>query len=301
MTVTGRKSAGIEPLVAMTQFAYPKAVAVDGRGGLYVGANGYAGGLEKLQLDEDGPCRPVWTVRPGRVRGLCCLPSGDLLATVKTEEGCAVHRFSAAGELRTRWGTPGGEPGQLCNPTGITADDQGNLFILDCSEWGGSGVLNRNRVQVFTTDGHYLHGWGEMGAGPGMFNLPVGIARGADGTIVVADTYNARVQRFSPEGELLDCWGTLGVGPGQLNNPQGIVCAEDGTLFVADTHNDRIQHCTADGRPLACWGQRGSEAQDFWLPCALALTGEGTLVVADTMNSRIKVYPAAGRERAPRE
>jgi len=97
-------------------------------------------------------------------------PNGDIYIA-DGYRNARVHRFSADGQLKTSWGTPGKGPGQFHLPHSIALDDAGNLLIADRS--------NR-RIQIFTPDGEYLREWTGMGG-------PNDISRGRDGNYYIAE------------------------------------------------------------------------------------------------------------------
>src|SRR5499427_1263645 len=85
--------------------------------------------------------------------------------------------------------------GQFRQPTDVTWDTQGNIFISD-------GYIN-SRVAKFDKNGDWVKSFGEPGSGPGQLNTPHGIAADAEGNIYVADRGNRRIQVFDPDGKLL--------------------------------------------------------------------------------------------------
>src|SRR5215469_6588983 len=85
--------------------------------------------------------------------------------------------------------------GQFRQPTDVTWDTQGNIFISD-------GYINA-RVAKYDKGGHWVKTWGDHGSGPGQFNTPHSIAADAKGNIYVADRGNRRIQVFDPDGKLL--------------------------------------------------------------------------------------------------
>src|ERR1700734_2844667 len=85
--------------------------------------------------------------------------------------------------------------GQFRQPTDVTWDTQGNIFISD-------GYIN-SRVAKFNKNGDWVKQWGTPGSGPGEFNTPHSIASDAQGNIYVADRGNRRIQVFDPDGTLL--------------------------------------------------------------------------------------------------
>ncbi|MEI8194852.1 MAG: hypothetical protein WCI73_02970 [Phycisphaerae bacterium] len=275
-----------------TTWQHPKAVLATADGRVTIGSNNWSGGLEQWRRNAQGDYELVWSHNPGRVRGLTALSDGRICATIK--EGALqaneykVHVYERDGRLLNKWGEFGEKPGQFCNPAGICFDARDRLYILDTTEWNGSRAMYCNRVQIFTSEGRFLHSWGETGKEPGQFNLPVGITVAPDQTVWVADSYNCRIQHFTADGCLLASWGGLGSKPGFFNAPQGLVTRPDGTLLVIDTYNNRLQCLNQeDGAPIWSWGKRGTDSVSCWLPCAVALDSNGRILITDTMNRRI--------------
>ncbi len=85
--------------------------------------------------------------------------------------------------------------GQFRQPTDVTWDTQGNIFLSD-------GYIN-SRVAKFDKNGHWVKQWGAPGNMPGEFNTPHSIAADAKGNIYVADRGNRRIQVFDPDGTYL--------------------------------------------------------------------------------------------------
>jgi len=88
-----------------------------------------------------------------------------------------VHAFG-------RFGTA---PAELQNPSGITGDEFGNLYVADYSN---------HRVQVFRSDGEYVGEFGSFGKQSGSFNNPASVAISGTGELYVVDKGNRRVQIF---------------------------------------------------------------------------------------------------------
>lgn len=130
------------------------------------------------------------------------------------------------------------------------------------------------------------------------FQVPRGVAAGADGTLYVADAGNNRIVKLNPQGELLATWGTLGTegspGAPQFTEPWGVAVAPDGSVYVADTWNHRIQHLSADGEVLATFGSNGQslDLTQFWGPRDVAVDDQGRVFVVDTGNKRVVVFNA---------
>ena len=86
--------------------------------------------------------------------------------------------------------------GQFRQPTDVTWDPQGNIFISD-------GYIN-SRVAKFDKNGDWVKQWGDRRErSQGEFNTPHSIAADAKGNIYVADRGNRRIQVFDPDGKFL--------------------------------------------------------------------------------------------------
>ena len=75
----------------------------------------------------------------------------------------------------------------------LAADQNGHLFATD---------PEGNRILEFSTDGTFIRYWGDLGAGPEMFNMPGGVAVDAQGGVWVTDVQQDRVMHFTlPAGK----------------------------------------------------------------------------------------------------
>ena len=273
---------------------YPKAIAVDSDGNLYVGCCGYNGGLQRFAKDASPfGYKSDFTLTIGKIMGVAVNHNGLVYVTRKADTH-EVRAYTSDGAMWKAWGRCGAEIGEFCTPTGIACDDDGNVYVIEASSWPSvpymdTWVAGGNRLQKFDGEGAYQNGWGTYGFDEGCFNVPVGIAVGRNNHIYVADTYNSRIQAFNANGRFLLQWGQLGEGKKQFNNPQGVAADINGDIYVADTYNNRVQHFNADGEFISAFGTE----DDFWLPCGIAVDEYNNLFVADTMRHRILIYANA--------
>ncbi|SFS34892.1 6-bladed beta-propeller, partial [Mucilaginibacter polytrichastri] len=183
--------------------------------------------------------------------------------------------------------TPGSAvPGQFNNPTGITVDGAGQIYVTD--------KLN-NRVEVFSTNGTLIRVFGDVIAGNTPLNNPNGIALDASGKIYVADSGNDRIVVFTPLGILSAIIGSSGSGNGKLDSPQGVYVDSGNNLFVADGDNDRIDVFNAvNGNFIKKIGSFGSGNGQFITPRGVVTDAAGFIYVVDTDNNRVQKFSPTG-------
>ena len=92
--------------------------------------------------------------------------------------------------------------GQFRQPTDVTWDTQGNIFVAD--------GYNNSRVAKLTKDGTWMKAVGTRGAGPDQFNTVHGIASDAKGIIYVADRGNRRIKVYDSDLNLQKMYANVG-------------------------------------------------------------------------------------------
>ncbi len=190
--------------------------------------------------------------------------------------------------------------GQFRQPTDVTWDLEGNIFISD-------GYIN-SRVAKFDGKGRWVKQWGQPGAAPGQFNTPHSIASDANGNIYVADRGNRRIQVFDHDGAFLreikidvpvpaDAQPWMGERPGpqtaatmQSGAPWAICITPGPTqyLYAADGFPGRVYKLTLDGQVLGVLGQSGRQLKEFGWIHEMACPSENELYVAELLNWRVQ-------------
>jgi len=160
-------------------------------------------------------------------------------------------------------------------------------------------TLNRGTtpVQVYTTDGKFLFGWGGD-----QLNKAHGMRLDSRGNVWIVDVGLHVVRKFTQQGKLLLTLGTPGESgedETHFNKPTDVAVTPAGDIFVADGYeNCRIVHFDARGQFVKTWGKCGVEAGELNLPHAIALDSKGRLYVAERNNARIQVFNQNGKSLA---
>lgn len=192
---------------------------------------------------------------------------------------------------------------KLNTPSAIAVASDGTLVVAD------SGTHTIKRIDVRTGSVTNIAGvensWGfaDGNGADAVFNAPVGVAVGLDGTIYVADTYNDRIRAIDATGRVRTIAG--GNEPGfrdaatgadaRFDTPCGIAVDTDGALIVADTGNNRLRRVQLNGAvsTIAGTGTRGDADgapldATFNEPVGVAVSDEGVIYVADTGGSNVR-------------
>jgi len=157
--------------------------------------------------------------------------------------------------------------GALHNPTGITVDVAGNVYVAE----NGANAVKKIPV-----------GGGSVVALGSGFTQPTGVAVDASGNVYVADNGNNAIKEIPAGGGAII---TLGSG---FNHPYGIALDTAGNIYVTDTGNNLVKKMPAGG------GTPVIIASGFNTPTGIAVDVAGNVYVADRGNNSIKKIPAGG-------
>jgi len=277
------------------QFNFPRALAFDASGNLYVADSNNAR-IEKFDASGKfllafGTKSPdgVFPAPNGaftEIWGLAVDPQGNVYAADTWNH--RIQKFDANGKFIKTWGTNGDTRGvakvdadKLYGPRALAVDARGNVFVAD---------TGNKRILKFSGDGAPLAQFGGVGSEPGLMQEPVGIAVDAQGNIFVADTWNQRVQKFDANLNYVmhfqvQAWESQGV----VNKPYLAVDA-DGNIFITDPETHRIIKFSGDGKVQAVWGTIGVDLSSLNLPLGLTFDQQGNLWAADSGNHRVMMF-----------
>jgi len=271
------------------QFSFPKDLAIDAEGNVYV-VDGQNHRVQKF--DAQGEFITAWGSF-GAELGQFSEPwgvavDGEGNVYVADTWNHRIQHFTSDGELLGYWGVFQDTGGQLLEPQGtlygprdIAIDAEGNLYVTD---------TGNKRIQKFDGGGNPLGQWGGSGASAGQFLEPVGIAIDGEGQIYVADTWNQRIQVFDEDFQFLRQWTVQGwMGESVVNKPY-LAVDEQGRVYATDPEGSRAMVFDNEGELLALWGKYGTDDASFDLPTGLALDEEGNIYVSDSNNHRIMKF-----------
>ena len=189
--------------------------------------------------------------------------------------------------------------GQFRQPTDVTWDPQGDIFISD-------GYIN-SRVAKYDRNGDWVKQWGDRGAKPGEFSTPHSIAADNQGNIYVADRGNRRIQVFDSNGAFereftIDVPVPPDAHPWMGNQPSAeaaarqsgapwAICITPGPtqyLYSADAYPGRIYKLSLDGKVLGMLGTSGRQLKQFGWIHELACPSENEIYTAELLNWRVQ-------------
>ncbi len=160
----------------------------------------------------------------------------------------------------------------MTNPTGLAADNKGNLYIADA---GANVVYQMDPEGVLTV------------AAEG-FSSPAGLCWKKD-ALYIADMGNHRICALKDGEVLVVAGGTEGYADGKVTeasfrNPQGVAVDNDGAIYVADTGNNAVRKIDGDEVTTLL----AADADLIWpvSPCGIAMYQDG-LVVTDAFTGAV--------------
>ncbi len=142
------------------------------------------------------------------------------------------------------------------NPGPYTYGDPAVLaFFPDGTFLLGDGYWNA-RIVKYDAEGNFLMEWGELGDGPGQFDLVHGLAIDRDRRVYVGDRTNNRIQLFTEDGLFIEEWP-------DISDPVGVFADENDAIWVISARLNRILKYDREGRLQYHWGVFGGTRGGF--------------------------------------
>lgn len=165
-------------------------------------------------------------------------------------------------------------------PTGLAADEAGNLYVADTLQ---------NAIRKITPDGTVT----TYAAG---LNDPTGLCW-KNGVLYVAETSANRIVKIeNGQAVLVAGSGEEGLTDGpaaqaRFSNPQGVAVGDDGAIYVADTVNGAIRRIK-DGNVTTLAARDMAEVESFGLtsPTGLLVKGK-VLYICDSFARKLLILP----------
>lgn len=211
--------------------------------------------------------RHIWVVERGGGRGvnmqiLKFTNDGSQLEMRLVDPNHPTSRAAARANPK-----PG--PHTYAEPSTLAFLPNGDFLLAD-------GYWN-SRVIRYNAKGEYIMEWGELGSGPGQFDLLHGSAVDRDHRIYIADRTNNRIQVFTEKGEFIEEWPNV-------TDPVGVFIDENDAVWVVSAALNRILKYSRDGELQYYWGAYGGTRGGFpgglSRPHQLDVDEEGNVYIA---------------------
>ncbi len=304
---------------------YPRGVAVDGKGNVYIAdlsnlrirkvspggtITTFAGNGRYGSSGDGGPATSArlyytYAVAADRQGNVYIIDGGEddevhpvvrkvsPRGTITTFAGAGVVGFSGDGGPATA--------AQLSSPRGVAVDRKGNVYISD-----GSRVRKVNPGGTITT----IAGTGTAGysgdGGPATLAQirPLGIAVDGKGSVYITD--DSRIRKVSPGGTITTIAGTGRAGSSgdggpatsaRLSDPAWVAVDGQGNVYITDERHNRVRRVSPGGTitTIAGTGVRGFSGDGgpgtsarLYYPAGVAVDGQGNLYIIDKYNQRVR-------------
>ena len=236
--------------------------------------------MARYAKDELGLTNPL---------SLAVAPDGTVLIT---EGAQRVTVISSDGKVLRRWGRPGSGPGEFnfvavdpSNPADLHAKiavgADGSVFVSDSGN---------SRVQVFSSDGHFLRQFGSFGTGKGQFLAPFDLVVDDAGYAYVLDDRRTSGQlvKYSPSGQPV--WQLGSDDPDLLGHLHMASIDVHGRLVLVNDDIGRVLYLDMDGHKVDAFGDFG-----YASACSATVDQHGVTYVTGCARGSTRVYDRAHR------
>ena len=304
---------------------YPKSLAVDAAGSVYVAEIGAVrkvdrAGNQSVVLDPSTPWSPS-EASPGLASGRPDYLAFDAAGTLYAGDAHRIVRLNAAGQLETVAGTGAagfsgdGGPAKAAafsNVGALRFDGAGNLFVADRGNFRVRRVTPGGIVSTVAGMGSPTFSGDGGPATDAMFHSIFDVATDEAGNVYIGDNGNRRVRKVDAAGMVTTFAGngaTTPVGDGGpataagLGSPAGLAFDAAGNLYIADLDSNRLRKVTPGGTISTVAGNGdeafsgdGGPAIAAGLDAGdVAVGPNGELYVLDVANRRVRRIDPDGK------
>ncbi|MEU1005807.1 RICIN domain-containing protein [Streptomyces tibetensis] len=273
---TGSPGRGAEGVSAVSApLIYPRGIAVDGAGDLYIADSGN-----------------------NRIRKI-------------TMADGKIHTFAGTGTASYGGEGVSATTAHLNAPFDVVVDDAGNVYIADYGNHRIRKVTADGKIATVAGTVAGLSPDGTL-ATAAQLKYPSAVAVDSAGNLYIAESGNQRVRKVTKaDGKIRTVAGTgaatfggdgVQAASAPLSSPMAVVVDSTDTLYIADTNNHRVRKVAADGTistvagtGAATFGGDGEPAASAKLssPHGLAVDCVDTLYIADYTNNRVRKVTSA--------
>ena len=179
--------------------------------------------------------------------------------------------------------------GGFTNPVAVAVSADGaTIYVVD----RGDLANNDHKVVAFAPDGREKFRIGPRGDADGLFNIPLAATVSRDGTLLVADSGNARIQAFDGDGKFKFAFGGFGAELGRFSRPRSIATDKEGNIYVADAGFNNVQIFDARGQLLMPLGRLSQQPGpgNYALIGAITVDDTNRLYITDNLFRKIDVF-----------
>ena len=313
-TLAGSSAGSVDGTGSTASFNRPWGVVTDASGNVYVAdemnsrirkitpagvVTTFAGGTAGY-LDANGT-----TARFNRPKGLAIDNTGNIF--VVDQSNHKIRKITPTGDVTTFAGSTqgfvngNGTTARFNFPEGIVIDTNGNLFVVDASNYAIRKITPSGDVTVFAGAG--TSGFNDGTGAGAKFNIIKGIAINTstndmyvtDGHRIRKITSAAVVTSFAGATTAGFTNGTLAAA--RFNWPEGIAVATNGVVYVVDTINCVLREITTAGvvstfvgniNGIAGSANGTGTAASFYGPTGICFDAAGNIYISDSTNHRIR-------------
>ena len=294
-------------LFQFSGFIYPRAIALDLSGNIYISAI-YSGVHAIKKYDSAGVLLGTFigTIgtgdgQIGNATAMIFDSSNNMWVSDQGASGATtnhrIQKFDISGNFLLKFGSGGTGNTNFRTPMGQAFDSEGNIYVAD---------FENDLVKKFTNTGTFLMSFGTNTTPSdwdrpevGKLDGPYGVAVDSSNNLYVMERNNFRLQKFNSAGVSLASRTYLntnsGTANGYFNLPWGVaVHPPNGNVYVVDQGNNRVQKFDASLSFVWSVGSLGSGDSSFNQPRYVAIDASENIYVTDRNNHAVKVFNSSG-------